>query len=291
MVEREGAQVMQGLRERVFRGWPATPPELSARLAAETTHAGLRLRAYDFTSEEAVPLRLWLVQHQKVDRPTEIIASVVDETGWQEWLADLGPTFREALHGSGNPAPRPYPAWSEARFTQHRKAMKHYHWAFAIIAPRGVGPTRWSERSRFDGKPNGHQILRRFALIGQTLDGQRVWDVRRAVACLQSVKDSKGVPLTLQGKGDMAGVAVYAALIESGVSALDLWQLPASHRQGPTLLNVLTVLDMPQAVALLLPRKITLQVKDEEAAKAWDWPVRLQRALGVEGLKIRQGEE
>jgi hypothetical protein len=48
---------------------------------------------------------------------------------------------------------------------------------------------------------------------------------------------------------------------------------------------------MPQAVALLLPRHVTLHVKDENAAKAWDWPLRLQRALGSEGLKIRQGDE
>ncbi len=238
-----------------------------------------------------MPLRLWLVQHEKVDRPTEMIASVVDETGWTEWVADLGPAFREALYGGGNPAPQPYPTWNETRFSQHRKAMEHYGWAFAIIAPRGVGPTRWSQRSRFDGKPNGHQILRRFALIGQTLDGQRVWDVRRAVACLQGVKDLKGVPLSLQGKGDMAGVALYAALFEPAISALDLWQLPASHRQGPTLLNVLTVLDTPQAVALVLPRKVTLHVKDDETAKAWDWPMRLQEAMGGTGLRIRRGEE
>jgi hypothetical protein len=284
-------QLIKALKERVFRGWPEKPPALTAKLAADMRLAGVCLRAYDFVSEQGVPLRLWLAQHEKVDRPAEVIASVVDETGWHEWTADLGGAFRNALYGGGNPVPQPYPAWNEARFDQHRQAMEHYRWAFAVIAPRGIGPTRWSEVSRFDGKPNGHQILRRFALIGQTLDGQRVWDVRRAVSCLRGVPDLKGVPLTLQGKGNMAGVALYAALFEPGVQGVDLWQLPTSHRQGPTLLNVLTVLDMPQAVAILLPRQVTLHVKDEEAAKAWEWPLRLQRALGGGGLKIRQGDE
>ena len=283
-------QLMKALEERVFHGWPEKAPELAVKLADDVKIKGVRLRAYDFLSEESVPLRLWLLQHEKVDRPSEVIASVVDEAGWKEWVGDLGPDFRSALHSGGNPAPKPDPAWNEARFTQHRKSMEHYHWAFAVIAPRGIGPTRWSEVSRFDGKPSGHQIRRRFVLIGQTLDGQRVWDVRRAVACLQGVADLKGVPLTLQGKADMAGVALYAAIFERGVTGLDLWNPPASHRAGPTLLNVLTILDMPQALALVLPRKVKLHVKDEEAARSWAWPVRLQKALGSQALKMRQGE-
>jgi cephalosporin-C deacetylase-like acetyl esterase len=284
-------ELRKALRDRVFRGWPEKMPPLGAKLAAEVKHRGVRLRAYDFLSEEAVPLRLWLVGHEKVARPTEVIASVVDEAGWKEWLGDLGPAFRSALHDGGNLAPRPYPAWNEARFAQHRKVMEYYRWVFAVIAPRGIGFTRWSEVSRFDGKPNGHQIRRRFALLGQTLDGQRVLDVVRAVACLREVKELKDVPLTLQGKGDMAGVALYAALFEPGVMGLDLWHLPASHRKGPTLLNVLTVLDMPQALGLALPRKVKLHVKDEDEAKAWKWTVSLQKALGGEGLKIRMEEE
>jgi hypothetical protein len=230
------------------------------------------------------------MQSEKVDRPAEVIASVVDEAGWMEWVSDLGPAFRAALYGGGNPAPRPYPAVNERRFAQHRKAMEHYRWAFAVIAPRGMGPTRWSEVSPYTGRPSGNHIRRRFALIGQTLDGQRVWDVRRAVTCLKSVKDLKEAPLSLEAKGETAGVALYASLFETEVAGLDLWNLPASHRLGPTFLNVLTVLDVPQAVALALPRKVTLHVKDEEEAKAWTWPVRLQKALGSEGLKIRQGE-
>ena len=40
------------------------------------------------------------------------------------------------------------------------------------------------------------------------------------------------------------------------VARLDLWHPPSSHRQGPTFLNVLTVLDVPQAVGLMLPHVI-----------------------------------
>jgi cephalosporin-C deacetylase-like acetyl esterase len=280
-------ELKKAILERCFRGWPDKPPPLDVRLAADVKQHGVRLRAWDFTSEEGVPLRMWLVQHEKVAKPAEVIVSVVDEAGWKEWLGDLGPAFREPLHSGGNPAPRPYPAWDEARFRQHRKALEHYRWAFAVVAPRGVGPTRWSEAGRFDGKPAGHQIRRRFYLLGQTWEGQQVWDVRRAVAVLREMKDLEKVPLTLQGKGTMGGIALYAALFESDIAGVDLWYPPASHRTGPTFLNVLRVLDMPQAVALMLPRKVRLHVKDEEAAKAWQWPVTLQKALGGEIVQVR----
>ena len=45
---------------------------------------------------------------------------------------------------------------------------------------------------------------------------------------------------------------------------------------------------MPQAVALALPRKIKLYVKDDPEAKMWDWPLELQKELGQDGLQIRK---
>ena len=199
--------------------------------------------------------------------------------------ADLGPAFQDALLLSQQPK------LDSARFQQTLKTLQFHQWAFAAVTPRGIGPTRWSEVSPFDGKPTGHQIRRRFALLGQTLDGQRVWDVRRALACLRTLPDLKGVPLWLQGKNDMAGIALYAALFEPDVARLDLWHPPASHRQGPIFLNVLRVLDMPQAVALAFPRQVRLYVKDDAEAKAWKWPLQLQQALGHEYLRVRQSGE
>ena len=108
------------------------------------------------------------------------------------------------------------------------------------------------------------------------------------MACLRTVSDLKDVPLWLQGKNDMAGIALYASLFEPDVARLDLWHPPASHRQGPIFLNVLRVLDMPQAIALAFPRQVRLYVKDDAEAKAWNWPLRLQQALGQEFMQIRR---
>ena len=60
------------------------------------------------------------------------------------------------------------------------------------------------------------------------------------------------------------------------------------HRQEPIFLNVRRVLDMPQALGLAFPRSIRLYVKDDTEARAWTWPLELQKRLGKEFVKIRK---
>ena len=83
-------------------------------------------------------------------------------------------------------------------------------------------------------------------------------------------------------------IFIRAALFEPEVSRIDLWHPPASHREGPTFLNVRRILDMPQAVALAFPRPVRLYVKDDAEAAAWEWPLTLQKSLGQEYLRVRR---
>jgi hypothetical protein len=273
----QSKQWLDDLRAKSFRGWPASPPPPEPLLAADVKYNGLRVRAFDFSSEENVDLRLWLMTAEKVEKPTLVVLTAVDETGWQDWQKELGPAFKDAL------LLKNAPTLDDQKFEQNRRVLEKQGWAFATVAPRGIGPTRWAEA----GTPADIHIRRRFALLGQTLDGQRVWDVRRGLDVLRRVADLQGAPLWLQGKGDMAGIVLYASLFESDVVRLDLWHPPASHRQGPTFLNVRRVLDMPQAMALVFPRAIRIYVKDDNEARQWDWPLELQKSLGHEYLKIR----
>jgi dienelactone hydrolase len=290
----QGRAWRRDLQESVFRGWPDKPPALNAHLAADITQRDDRLRAYDFTSEADVQLRLWLLTPAKAVRISRVIVTVLgDESQWQMWKSELGPAFRQAFP----------PSAGSAKGTRDRRALdwaldalaaRNEPTAFVVLAPRGIGPTRWGPLDpayrggdRAKAEAGETQIRRRFALLGQTLDGQRVWDVRRALAVLRGLPDLKGTQLRLQGKAETAGIALYAALFEPDVAGLDLWYPPASHRQGPIFLNVRRFFDMPQALALTLPRDLRLYVKDEANARAWDWPVRLQQMLGRGSLKIR----
>jgi dienelactone hydrolase len=272
----EKTKLESALREKVFRGWPAKVPDQLAKPAGDKTHDGVRLRAWDFTSEEGIDLRLWLMTAGDA-KPTLVVLNALDEAGWKEWCEDLGPEFAEVLQ---QPTP---PKRNETKFKQNKAVMEKQKWAFAAVCPRGIGPTKWAEPET----PNDIQYRRRFALVGQTLDGMRVWDVRRAFQTLKGNADLKGAPIGLQGKHDMAGIALYAAIYEPEVARLDLWHLPPSHREGPTLLNVRKHMDTPQALALAMPKPIKLYVKDDTAAKAWTWPLELQKALRTESIQVR----
>jgi hypothetical protein len=206
------------------------------------------------------------------------VLTAVDEHGWRDYLKELGPAFAAAF-----PTGTDLPGRDATKFEQTRRALAANKWAFATLAPRGIGPTRWAR----PGSTDETQIRRRFALVGQTQEGQQVWDVRRAVQALRGLEVVKGAPLWLQGHGEMAGVVLYAGLFEPEVARFDLWHPPATHKQGPIFLNVLRVLDLPQAVALASPRPVRIYVKNETEAKPWEWPQQVQQALGQRPLTVR----
>lgn len=273
--------LVASLRERVFAGWPKHPPPLDARVAADFTRDGVRLRAIDFVSESKVELRLFVMTAAKVEKPAEVILSTLDDAGWERWCTGLGPAFADALQMERTPKR------DDAMFNQNRAVMEAQKLSFAAIAPRGIGTTRWAE----PGSATDAQIRRRFALLGQTLDGQRVWDMRRAIAALVAQPNLKSAKLTLQGERDAAGIALFAGLFAPEVAGFDLWYLPPTLRDGPTLLNALRVLDAPQAVGLALGQAVTLHVAAEADLAAWAWPLRLQKSLGRDSLRVKVAGE
>jgi hypothetical protein len=85
-------------------------------------------------------------------------------------------------------------------------------------------------------------------LLGQTMDGMRVWDIRRAVQVLHSLSGADTVGIELRAKGNLAVDALYAALFEATVPRLELVDLPMTHMDAaaPDYLNVLKFTDIPQ---------------------------------------------
>jgi dienelactone hydrolase len=278
---KQKAALLAELKARAFAGWPREPPPLAATVADDLCHDGVRLRAIDFVSETGVPIRLFVLSGAKVEKPAEVILSVLDDDGWRKWCTDLGPEFARVLQIRGKLKR------DDAMFAQNRAIVESGKVVFAAIAPRGVGTTRWAR----PGSTDETHIRRRFALLGQTEDGQRVWDVRRAITVLKAQPNLAAAQLTIQGEGAAAGIALYAGLFEPGVATFDLWHLPSTHREPPIFLNVLRVLDAPQAVALAHPRPVTLHVAAGMERSAWDWPLRLQKALGVGALRVTSSGE
>jgi hypothetical protein len=109
----------------------------------------------------------------------------------------------------------------------------------SFVAPRGIGPDEWSGDAKRQSR-----IRRRFMLLGQTLDGMRVWDIRRAVEALRIALNTDA-KIELEAHRIMAGNTLYAALFEPSISRLTLIDAPESHRQGPDYLRILQVVDLP----------------------------------------------
>ncbi len=125
-----------------------------------------------------------------------------------------------------------------------------------LIAPRGTGPTRWQD-------PAPYAIQRSFALLGRTVDSGRLDDVLAVAAHL--TRGKSGAKWIIAGSGQAGVIAAYAALFDPRLAEVVLVNPPASHRDGPIFLNVLRVLDVPEALAMLAPRPLTIHTSQPRA--------------------------
>jgi hypothetical protein len=74
-------------------------------------------------------------------------------------------------------------------------------------------------------------------------------------------------------------VALLAAGLEPTVESLELEKLPGSLANGPALPNALRYFDLPQLLALVLPRKI--RISDSTPAE-WEWTSKVVSVAGGE---------
>ncbi len=266
------------LLAKSFRGWPREPPDLEIEPVFAVQREGVHFAAVDFTSQRAIRLRLFLVHRADVDAPDAVVLDVLDDQGWVDFLTTMSAVFGDELQDETLP-----PADADA-FAKLRKGLSAFDGALAYVAPRGIGPTAWDQSTK---KQTQHR--RRFYLLGQTLDGMRIWDVRRAIQTLRCLPTTQDVSLTLRGSGIAAGLATYAAIFEPNIAELDLVNPPATHRNGPYLLNVRRIFDMPQAVALAAENsRVVVRAGD---ADGWEYPQAVARQLGWGEERLRIGSE
>ena len=240
------------LRERTFGGWPEVVDEVEPRRTLEVVRQGVRLEAYTFESQPGVELTLFVARRSRLKQPRELEFNVLGEQAWAEWMRGMGPVFGEdlevlpGLEAVGTAAETtaesgPEPGW----FNHLRERLAGESRAVAWLAPRGIGPTAWTQAER-----EVVQIRRRFMLLGQTLDGMRVWDIRRGLAVLREVRAYRESAIHLRGEGAMGVNLLLAGVFEPGWERLELVGIPSTFRDGPDYLNILRFIELPQAVAM-----------------------------------------
>lgn len=278
--KKQSNEWMKELGTKVFNGWPKEIASVNPQKENSAENDGVRMTAYDFESQSPYRLRLHIV-HRDGLRPQdlELVAlNVLDEQGWDGFCATYHSRFGKLIEVFPG-APK-----DEAAFEQEKKMFTNFKWGMAYVCPRGVGPTAWT------GSPKAQtQRLRRFYLLGQTLDGMRVWDIRRALQSIRAIPGFTETPLWIQAHRDMAVDSLYASLFEDNIKRLDLHDMPSTHSgsvagdpksTGPALLNVLKYLDIPQVAAMSAMRGRVVIYSDRK--DAWDYPTTLTRNLGRE---------
>jgi hypothetical protein len=263
---------LAALKTKCFAAWPpqACPLRLERKFSA--TRNGLTLQAFDFDSEPHVRLRLYLLARSAT--PQEISLNLRDETGWLNELGWLRMAFEKELFDEPPSDPAKKDGIFQVQFETFSKVLKDSASAMAFFAPRGVGLNAWSGDAR-----RQVQIRRRFMLLGETVDSARVWDIRRACQALRLLPETAKAGLALNAGGRMAVNVVYASIFEPSIDGLQLTDPVASHRAGPDFLNVLRVLDVPQAAAMAADRsKVAIYAHVE--TNGWEFPTGVAANLG-----------
>jgi dienelactone hydrolase len=257
---------MADLRQKCFAGWPedSGPPRIT--LLSSERSRGMRYEIYEIQSQSEVNLRIFVMRKAGTSRPRHFSMRIADESSSESLAgaADIDHTnVRWKMEGEPEDLVRD---------------VKDNNTAYALFMSRGIGPAAWSGDSK-----RQTQIRRRFMLLGQTLDGMRVWDIRRAAQAVHSLKEFHDVPISLSAEGEMAVNTLYAALFEPEISTLKLRHVPSSHRQGPDYLNVLKFLDIPEAAAMAAEHcQLQLQSDDKDG---WDF-LREMKASRAADLKL-----
>ncbi|WP_397568504.1 alpha/beta hydrolase family protein [Schlesneria sp. T3-172] len=221
------SNLRDGLQERVFREWPEQVP---AAVVRETRPDGQMILG---TEDDILVIA---ARHEaKQARPRS------PEHRERIWLVVLD---TEDLEGT-------LPAWVAATDLANQSVV--------VISPRGAGQSlAWTRKN-----PPSY-VERAHALVGRTVDAGRVYDIQSVARWLHEA-DGNELTIGVAGRGTAGVLGVYAALLESCISEVLVVDPPASHRQGPALLNVLRVLDVPDAIGLLAPRHATLIDAESEA--------------------------
>ena len=229
--------VIRTLRQKTFGGWPRRAGSLRLEKAWDTEHDGVRFAAYDFNSQVSIRLRMYVAHKTGLAKPEAVHLEVLNEAAWEQYLKMGRPAFAkqwaEELQLAGIDADAPVPAKLSEILAKQMKYVREHPEVYVTFMPRGTGLTKLTQHQK-----HLTQTRRRFMLLGQTLAGQQVWDVRRCIRTLRTLENCAEAPLELWGYGNTASHVTLASLFEKDIRKLNLRDYPATDREQPDYLNI-----------------------------------------------------
>ncbi len=249
--KKQKAHVIDFLKDNTFYAFPKKPCDLSLRLEYRSrSNETSGINDYTFVPEEGFRLTF--------------------EWNWK----DTGAEKKPVLLVLRSPNEK---RWASESFSNGLRP----EWTRAYLQVRGVGETSWSQGLQW-------HIRRASAWTGRTIASMRVYDVLRCIEALRSMDQVDPDNIALAARGEMAAVALYAALLDGRLESVYLQNPPATQNApsqtdgtGPAieLLNCLRATDLPQAVGYLYPTNVHLM---GEVDANYDWAFNLADQLGWE---------
>jgi hypothetical protein len=193
-----------------------------------------------FESQPFVPLFLDVICHPQTEISTvsNLRLMVLDAEEWAAWNSLLD--HPEA--GLAEPS-----AEQKARMIARLKSVAARPGAaVAMFSPRGTGPHRWRADAR-----KLVQIRRRFQLLGMTVEGMQVWDIRRALQMVRSMCPAEAL-VSLKSSGQFDEPCLCASLFEPALHSLHLTGTSETGQTGPPVLNLSRTLHTQELFALAL---------------------------------------
>jgi hypothetical protein len=253
-VAAERARLVAVLRERTFGQFPAEPCPLAVESHFEFENGETKGERLQFTSEPE-----WRIT-ATVHRPP----------------ATQGKTCPALVYLYHRDDER----WAFERFVNRFDAS----WVRIAIQCRGVGETGWDSNLQW-------HIRRNTALTGRTITSMQVYDALRAMEFVAGLDGVDASRIALAGRGQMAVVALYAALLRGNTDAI-LVDAPATQNapsqpdgtgEAIEMLNVLRFTDLPYVAGLLYPASLTFV---GDVPETYEWTEALYRQLGGQVRRI-----
>ncbi len=123
-------------------------------------------------------------------------------------------------------------------------------------------------------------LKRTAAMVGATVESMQVWDILRSVDFLLDEEKLRLSSISVYGRRQMGTLGLYAAALDERITRVILDDPPISHWQGPALLNILRITDLPEVAALMAPREI---VSLTPLPPTWRYTSRIYALYGKPG--------
>ncbi|MEI6337336.1 MAG: hypothetical protein WCQ57_01980 [Verrucomicrobiota bacterium] len=120
-------------------------------------------------------------------------------------------------------------------------------------------------------------LAKALTIVGKSPVQLFVEDIQVAVNYLKTSEEFIDSRIILHGEGESAVAALLVAALDSSIGGVVLEDLPGSFTDRVEIPRILRVLDMPELVGLIAPRRIAIVSRGEAN---WSWPERAFQRLG-----------